>query len=129
MNIVILTGRLTADPEHKLTANGREVTSFTIAVNRYENITDYFDCQAWGKTAEFIHRYFSRGKRIGVQGEINIDIKKDQTGKNQKFVRVNVYKAEFVVPKTEEKKTEEKSAPSFSGFEEIADDTGDLPFS
>lgn len=129
MNIVILTGRLTADPEYKLTRTGKEVTNFTIAVNRYENITDYFDCQAWGKTAEFIHRYFSRGKRIGVQGEINIDIKKDQTGKNQKFVRVNVYKAEFVVSKTEEKKTEEKSAPSFSGFEEIADDKGDLPFS
>ena len=127
MNIVILTGRLTADPEHKLTANGREVTSFTIAVPRYKDTTDFIDCQAWGQTAVFIHRYFSKGKRISVQGELQADSWKDSDGKSRKVVRVNVSKAEFVGSKTDSET--KASTNAFSGFEEIADDNGDLPFS
>lgn len=77
MNIVCLMGRLTADPELRHTANGVPVTSFMVAVDRTiqpknapERVADFLPVAAWRGTAEFITRYFRKGQRIALQGEL-----------------------------------------------------------
>lgn len=74
-NKAILIGRMTADSELKQTPNGIYVTSFTIAVDRFgkEKATDFIRVEAWRQSAEFVCRYFVKGKAIGVDGQIHID--------------------------------------------------------
>lgn len=76
MNKVILCGRLTSDPELKKSQSGVSVCRFTIAVNRKfkndkdEYEADFINCTAFKKSAEFISRYFSKGKMIIVEGNL-----------------------------------------------------------
>ena len=77
MNKVILMGRLTADPELRQTQSGVASCRFTVAVNRKfadkntgERQADFITCVAWRQTAEFVSRYFSKGKMIAVEGEL-----------------------------------------------------------
>lgn len=70
MNIAGITGNLTADPELKTTQSGISVCSFTVAVRRphTKDTTDFIDCVAWKEKAEFITKYFSKGKKIEISG-------------------------------------------------------------
>lgn len=76
MNVCTFIGRLTAEPELKTTQNGVAVTSFTLAVDRSytpkgeEKQTDFIKCVAWRNTAEFVAKYFRKGQRMGVKGEL-----------------------------------------------------------
>ena len=74
LNEVVLMGRLTAKPVINQTKSGTLVTSFTIAVDRRyqreEKQTDFINCVAWQKTAEFISKYFDKGDMIALTGEI-----------------------------------------------------------
>ena len=73
LNKAILMGRLVADPELRRTPNNNSVTSFTLAVNRSfvrqgeQPQTDFIDIVAWGKTAEFVSRYFVKGQLVAVE--------------------------------------------------------------
>lgn len=70
MNIIAISGRLTRDPELRTTPNGKPVVEFTVAVDRpgVKDQTDFIDCVAWEKKAEFVARYFKQGKRIEASG-------------------------------------------------------------
>ena len=86
-NKVILMGRLTADPELK-SANGTYVTSFSLAVDRRyakegQNKTDFITVVAWRQTAEFIHKYFSKGSAILVCGELQTRSWEDGNGQKR----------------------------------------------
>lgn len=76
MNKAILVGRLTRDPELKTTGSGVSVCSFTIAINRrFKNAegnydADFINCVAWRQQAEFISKFFSKGRMVGVIGSI-----------------------------------------------------------
>ena len=76
MNKSILVGRLTKDPELKTTGSGVSVCSFTIAVNRrFRNAegnydADFINCVAWRQQAEFLSKYFSKGRMVGICGSI-----------------------------------------------------------
>lgn len=74
INTVVLSGRLTKDPELKETSSGKKVLSFTLAVNRRnskeDQQADFFPCVAWNKTAEVIAQYCSKGSQIGVEGRL-----------------------------------------------------------
>lgn len=83
MNKVILVGRLTADPELRQTQSGIASCRFTVAVDRKfadkntgEKQSDFITCVAWRQTAEFVSRYFNRGKMIALEGSL-------RTGKYQ----------------------------------------------
>lgn len=140
-NLVVLTGRLTADPELKTTPNGISVTSFSIAVNRpyrkgEESQADFINIVAWRQTAEFITKYFKKGSMIGIEGSIQTRRYTDKSGNNRTAFDVVVNNAQFV----ESKRDSATSGPaagepaSFSNagvgdFTEI--DSGmddDLPF-
>lgn len=133
MNLSILKGRLTADPELKsVGANQTKVCDFTVAVNRRfeKDKADFINCQAWGSTAEFITKYFSKGKEIALTGELHID-QYDKDGEKRYITRVKVDTVEFCGGKADSGSNEStgKAVPSTApaDFEEI-DDDDDLPF-
>ena len=72
MNLVVLTGRLTRDPELKYGQSGMAFCKFTLAVNRMrkDDPADFISCTAFGKTAELIGEYLRKGSNTGVQGRI-----------------------------------------------------------
>ena len=102
-NLVILTGRLTADPELKTTPNGVSVTSFSIAVERRyrqgeERQADFINIVAWRSSAEFICKYFKKGSMIGIEGAIQTRKYQDRDGNNRTAFEVvanNVQLVEF----------------------------------
>ena len=98
MNKVIVMGRLTADPEIKQTQNGVSYCRFTVAVGRYskdKQSTDWIDCVAWRGMAEFIGKYFGKGKMILIEGSIQTGSYEDKNGNKRKSVDLLVDKAEF----------------------------------
>ena len=95
MNKVILIGRLTADPELRQTTNGNSVCKFTVACNNgkdadgKERPADFITCQAWDKTADFVSKWFSKGKSIVVEGSMKTD--KYQDKNHQDVTHYNSY--------------------------------------
>lgn len=69
-NNVTLMGRLTKDPELKTTASGKNICSFTLAVNGFGDKTSFIDCKAWEKTGELVSKYVGKGQRLLVIGEL-----------------------------------------------------------
>lgn len=137
-NKAILVGRLTANPELKQTPNGVSVTSFSIAVNRShvnkqtgQRDTDFIDIVAWRSTAEFICRYFAKGRPILIDGSIQTRTYVDKQGQNRRVWEIVADNAHFVESKNDggqnQSEPEGKTENSTEDFSELADD-GDLPF-
>jgi single-strand DNA-binding protein len=130
MNITIIKGRLVADPEMRNTAGGKNVVNFKVAVNRRfkKDTADFFDCIAWGPTADFIFKYFNKGKEILCNGEMNCRKWQDKEGKDRYSWELNVSEVDFCGSNGNTRSESEQPtyAPSESGFEEVKDD--DLPF-
>ncbi len=135
-NLVVLTGRLTADPELKTTTNGIPVTTFSIAVNRNyrageEQQTDFINIVAWRQRAEFITKYFKKGSLIGIEGSIQTRRYQDKNGNNRTIFEVVVNNAQFVESKRDGATTNEPASYSnadASDFAEIGGMDDDLPF-
>ena len=125
MNNVSLIGRLTKDPELKTTQSGLPVCRFTVAVDRTysKDQTDFINCIAWRKTAEFISSYFSKGKRIALTGSIQTGSYTDKDGKTVYTTDINVNNVEFCERR---KKSDSDSNNSVEAEEMPFDD--DLPF-
>lgn len=127
MNMVALMGRLTADPELKHTPNGIAVTSFTVAVNRHtkEKQTDFIRCTAWRQTAEFVCKYFQKGKMIAVTGTIQTRNYTDRDGNNRTITEVAANLVDFCGDK-DASRQEENDSEQFEEYEDISGQ--DLPF-
>lgn len=101
INVAVLMGRLTADPDVKLTNSGITVANFTLAVERAyvkageERQTDFIDVVAWRQTADFISRYFSKGNMIAIQGAIQTRNYTDKEGNKRKAFEILAEKASF----------------------------------
>lgn len=101
INKVILMGRLTADPELRQTTTGISSCNFTIAVDRGyksangEKQTDFIRCQAWRQTAEFVSRYFSKGKMIIIEGILQNNNYTDNNGVKHYSMDVRVDNVSF----------------------------------
>lgn len=127
LNKVILMGNLTADPEYKTTPSGVAVTTFKIAVGRRfakqgdEVTADFFSIVAWRNTAEFVSKYFAKGKAIVVVGSLQNRSWTAQDGSKRYATDVVADECYFAGGK--ESGSEDNSAPN---FEEIGD--GELPF-
>lgn len=95
-NRVILMGRLTADPELKQTQSGLYFSRFSVAVDRgyakqgEERKTDFFDVVCWKQTAEFVNRYFSKGRMIHLEGRLQNNNYTDQNGVKHYRVEIQV---------------------------------------
>ena len=140
INVVVLMGRLTADPELRTTPNGISVTSFSIAVDRAyqkagtERQTDFINCVAWRQTAEFITKYFQKGAMIAVNGTLQQRSYTDKDGNKRTAYDVVIDNASFCGSKADGSARPRSDEPaSFSNagmgdFEEITMRDDDLPF-
>ena len=155
LNVAVVMGRLTADPELRHTASGLSVTSFTLAVDRNyskagtERQTDWIDVVAWRQTAEFVCKYFTKGQMMAVNGTIQTRSYEDKNGNKRKAVEIVANDVSFTGSKRDTASSGEygqsfgrpapsqpaaftESAPAYSSgstedFEEILGDD-DLPF-
>ena len=100
LNHITIMGRLTRDPEHRVTGTGISVANFSVAVDRdftsqgQEKETDFIDCVAWRKTAEFVTKYFLKGSMVVVSGRLQMKSWTDKDGnksKSYEIVADNVY--------------------------------------
>jgi single-strand DNA-binding protein len=97
MNILILTGRLTRDPEVRNSAN-TEIAKFTLAVDGFENgekTADFFDCVAFGNLAKFAEEYLKKGTLVNVCGRLKNNNYTDRNGNKQYTTQVVLSKIEF----------------------------------
>lgn len=131
-NIVVLTGRLTADPELKTTPSGISVTSFSIAVNRRfarsgeGQQTDFINIVAWRQSAEFVAKYFKKGSMIGIEGSIQTRKYTDKNGNNRTAFEVVANNVQFVESKRDSAGQDNTAAPAASFSNAEADDFSDL---
>ena len=133
LNKIILMGRLTRDPELRRTQSGTAVVSFSIAVDRDykgqsgEKETDFIDIVAWRSTAEFVSKYFTKGRMAVVEGRLQIRDWTDRDGGKRRSAEVvadNVYFGDS-------KKADAAQAPDPGGnqeFAEVGQEDGELPF-
>ena len=130
MNFIAIHGRLVRDPEIRRTQSGVAVTNITVAVDRSysaddEKVADFFDCVFWRQGAEFVSKYFSKGKEIIVHGEMQSRKWTDKEGNNRISWEIQNAHAEFCGGKSD------NSAPAdapVSDFAVLNDDTSELPF-
>ncbi len=148
LNRIILMGRLTRDPELRHTQAGIPVASFTLAVDRdfgskdgAEKQTDFIDIVAWRNTADFVSRYFAKGRMAVVEGRLQIRAWEDKDGNKRRSAEVvadNFYfgdskrsedssygAASYGSSPAEKPYTAPQTQPDFA---EIDDDESDLPF-
>ena len=147
LNHITIMGRLTRDPEVRMTQSQTQVASFTLAVDRdfggrdgSERQADFIDCVAWRQTAEFVGKYFTKGRMAVVSGRLQS--RKWETREGEKrtsweVVADNVYFGEgrrdgdsnesrSFTRDYEAPKSAPKAAPG--GFEDLGGDDGELPF-
>lgn len=141
LNKSILMGRMTRDPELRHTNNNTAVISFTLAVQRdYKDgsgnyATDFIDCVAWGKLAEFVKQWFSRGSMAVVVGRLQSRQWQDKNGNSRTTIEVNVEECHFGESKkssspqnTQGYPQNDPYAPINNDFAELGDDDGQYPF-
>ena len=126
MNIIAITGRLTAAPELKQTASGKSVISFSVAVQRpfTKDVTDFLNVTAWDKSAEFVARFFSKGEMIAIDGYLMQRTYEDRNGAKRTTFEIIAQNIGFCGSKSADQKPEKQIAPE---LENISEDN-DLPF-
>lgn len=95
MNIAILMGRMTRDPELRYTSSGKAYANFTLAVQKTKDEAEFIDCMAWEKTAETIAEHFRKGNRILINGKI-VTSTYESNGEKRKSVKVQAFNFEFI---------------------------------
>jgi len=129
MNKAILVGNLTKDPELTTTQSGINVTRFTVACQRKyanengERDCDFINCVAWRTNAEFIHKYFKKGNKIGIVGTIQTRSYDAEDGTKRYVTEVVVEESEFVQSKRDDGSQAENSKPELTPV-----DDDNLPF-
>lgn len=132
MNKILLKGRLTADPEMKTINDGANyVTKFSIAVNRKyvkegeERTADFFNCSCFGKTAEFVSKYFFKGQEMLLEGRLQNRSWEDDQGVKHYATDVIAEQIEFCGSKKENNNsTDTATTNNFT----TTDDDDELPF-
>lgn len=145
LNVVAIMGRLVKDPELKSTNSGKSVCSFRIANDSgYKNAdgssqTNWLDVVAWGKTAEFVCKYFPKGSLIAIDGRLQTRQYQDKNGQNRTAVEIVANNANFAGGKEStspapQNAAQRPAAPSQRTQGEpdadyaLIEDEGDLPF-
>ena len=136
LNHIVIMGRLTRDPELRRTQSGTAVTSFSLAVDRDvknqdgSRSADFIDCVAWKGTAEFVSKYFSKGRMAVVEGRLQIRDWTDRDGGKRRSAEVLVNNIYFGESKKDDESHPTYSAPPSAGsdFAEISEEDGEIPF-
>ena len=140
LNKIIIMGRLTRDPELRRTGSGTAVTSFSLACDRDfksqsgEKETDFIEVVAWKNAAEFVSKYFSKGRMAVVDGRLQIRDWTDKAGNKRTTAEVvadNVYFADS--KRSESNDNQKENFNALSGrlsddFVPISEEDGEIPF-
>ena len=129
LNRIVVMGRCGKDPEIRMTQKGTAVASVTLAVDRdysadQNKETDWIDVVAFGKTAEFVEKYFSKGQMAVVSGRLQIRNWEDKEGNKRRSAEILADHVYFGEGKKERAETYEQQGE----FNEITDDDPNLPF-
>lgn len=147
LNMCVIMGRLTRDPELRRTGSGLAVTNFSVAVDRDwpnketgERETDFINCVAWRQTGEFVSKYFQKGSMIVVAGRLQIRSWTDDNGNKRQTAEIvaeNVYFGESKKKESTIETNPYNIAPTYGGytapttpppFAMLDDDDAVLPF-
>lgn len=143
MNHIVIKGRISATPEIKTTQNGNKVCTFSVAVDRpysKNKETDFFRCNAWRGTAEFIEKYFGKGQEILIDGTMISNTYTAKDGSQRTSWDVQVNNVEFCGSKSSSSESSETKKPAKASKaatddepesdddEPESDDDEDLPF-
>ena len=140
LNKIIIMGRFARDPELRRTGSGTAVTSFSLACDRDfksqsgDKETDFIEVVAWKNTAEFVSKYFSKGRMAVVEGRLQIRDWTDKAGNKRVTAEVvadNVYFADS--KRSESNDNQKENFNALSGrlsddFVPISEEDGDIPF-
>ena len=140
LNKILIMGRLTRDPELRRTGSGTAVTSFSLACDRDfksqsgDKETDFIEVVAWKNTAEFVSKYFSKGRMAVVDGRLQIRDWTDKAGNKRTTAEVvadNVYFADS--KRSESNDNQKENFNALSGrlsddFAPISEEDGEIPF-
>lgn len=131
MNHIVIMGRLTQDPEITSSTSGTTIARYTVAIDRRfakegQQKTDFFNCNSFGKQAEFAERYLKKGTKVVISGEMRLDlVQKD--GKNVTYPKIAVSEVEFAESKRDQN---QETTESKNDFLNIPDGlVEELPFS
>lgn len=129
LNSVALMGRLANEPELRTTGSGISVTTFTLAVDRDfgdNKETDFVSCVAWAKTGEHVAKWFHKGQMMALHGSLQSRKWEERDGNKRTNWEVVVNSTYFCG----DKKSGQSNAVNVSGanFEELSEDSGELPF-
>lgn len=133
LNHVTMMGRLCADPELRTTQNGVPVGSFRIAVERdfagraEERETDFFDVTVWRGTAEFVSKYFTKGRMMAVEGRLQLRDWVDKEKNKRRSAEIQVSSAYFADSKSKEQEPPEVTHGAADGFPTSGFPGGTLP--
>ena len=129
MNNICLVGRLTRDPELRTTGSGKNVSEFSLAVNRIGSETaDFITCRVWEKQAENLCKYQGKGNQIAVTGSLRVDKYKNEQGENRQKIYVLANNIKFLESKSETEEIEEEIDPfANEGVITLTDDD-EFPF-
>ena len=137
LNHITIMGRLVADPELRYTSSNTPVASLRLAVDRDfkdketgERRADFINVVAWKQTAEFVSRYFRKGRMAVVDGRLQMREYTDKDGKRRTVAEVvaeHIYFGDSAKEAVQEAKPSYQPAPA-GGFAELQDDDGALPF-
>ena len=128
INQVILLGRLTRDPEQRTTTSGKNVVSFSIAVDRQsqDDQADFFNITAWDKLGDLVMQYLSKGRRVLIQGRLRQDSWDDKdTGKRQSRIEVTASDVTFLDGPNSDNSG--STAPKTTKKEEVVTEIDDKP--
>lgn len=126
MNVIAISGNITADPELKTTPDGVSVCSFTVAVRRpnVKDKTDFINCVAWREKAEFVTKYFHKGQKIEVDGCLTSRKWEDKNKNKRTSFEILCSNISF----GESKKAEAGADTNEEEFAEYTGNDEDLPF-
>ena len=137
LNRIVIMGRMVKDPELRRTGAGVAVASFTLAVDRDfkgqngEKETDFIDVVVWRQTAEFVSKYFSKGRVAVVEGRLQLRDWQDKDGnkrRNAEIIADNVYFGDNKSDGASQAQNREDLVRRMNGFAQIEEESGDLPF-
>ena len=138
LNKVFLQGRLVADPELRKTQQGTPVASYRLAVERdYKSKdsnaqnADFVNIVSWRNTAEFVCKYFTKGRMMLVEGRLQIRDYTDKDGNKRRSAEVLADSVYFGDSKRDGDSGKAKGEPAYDptgGFSQLADDDSELPF-
>ena len=138
MQQLMIIGNLTKDPELRTTNSGKEVCSFTVAVNRRQTQqqrqnhqqpeADYFRVSAWEERGRVCNQYLSKGKKVCVIGTVTARAYKNKDGEPAASLEVLANEVEFLSPKGEGQRQQEPQVDQQSGYQQVELEQDELPF-